>query len=207
MPMGRIFSRRLFQAMSSYKSPFAHIRVNSDLNDDLLVWSQFLIDYNGRSFFQGDLVFSTEINLFTDAAGSYGFAAIFRTHWCSGKWPPFWVSNKAIKNVVLLELFPVVVALEIWGDQFANKRIIFNTDNKGVLFALYCLSPKSLLVIKLLRYLVILCLKFNIWIKAKYVPGKQNIITDALSRFQMACLRQLLPDADLDTFVRVFFGI
>lgn len=197
MPMGRIFSRRLSLAMSGLKSPFSHIRLTCALKDDLLVWSQFLQDFNGRSFFQEDFVFAADLELFTDAAGSQGFAAIFRSHWCSGVWPPLWIVNKFTKNIVLLELFPVLVALEIWGDQLANKRIIINTDNRGVLFALNCLSSKSLLVIKLLRYLVLLCLKLNIWIKAKHIPGNLNVIADALSRFQMARFRQLLPHADL----------
>lgn len=197
MPMGRIFSRRLSMATSGFKSPFSHIRLTCEMKDDLMVWSKFLIDFNGRSLFQSDFVFAADFELFTDAAGSHGFAAIFRSHWCCGAWPPFWISNRYIKNVVLLEIFPVVVALEIWGQQFANKRIIIHTDNKGVMFALNCLSSKSLPVIRLLRYLVLLCLKFNIWIKAKHIPGESNVIADALSRLQMVRFRQLLPKADM----------
>lgn len=197
MPVGRIFSRRLSLAMSGFKSPFSHIRITSELKDDLLVWSQFLSDYNGRTFFQEDFVFSADIDLYTDAAGAHGFAAIWSTHWCCGGWPPFWVANKATRNIVLLELFPIVVAFELWGNNFANKRILVNSDNKGVIFAINCLSSKSIFVIKLLRYFVLLCLKLNIWVKAKHVAGKSNLIADALSRFQMTRFRQLLPEADL----------
>lgn len=39
----------------------------------------------------------------------------------------------------------------------------------GVVYAVNCLSSKSLMVVKLLRYLVLLCLKFSIWIKARHV--------------------------------------
>lgn len=117
---GRIFSRRMSLATSTFKPPFSYICLTSDIKDDLLVWSQFPADYNDRSILQEDFVFSADMELYTDAAGSFSFSAIWRTHWSCG----FWVSNKATKNIVLLELFPIVVAFEIWGDFFANKRII-----------------------------------------------------------------------------------
>lgn len=70
MPVGRIFSRRMALATSGLKSPFSHIRVTADIKADLLVWSQFLLDFNGMSFSQDDFVFSADMELFTDAAGS-----------------------------------------------------------------------------------------------------------------------------------------
>lgn len=96
----------------------------------------------------------------------------------------------------LLELFPILVAVTLWGRFFANKRILVETDNKGVLFAVNCLSSGSLFVVKILRHLFFLCLKFNIWIKAQYTPGKLNVVADSLSRFQMQRFHRLLPEAD-----------
>lgn len=76
MPIGRIFSRRLYLATSGLKSPFAHIRLTKALKDDLVVWDDFLAEFNGRSFFQSDFIFAPDFRLFTDAAGSKGFGAI-----------------------------------------------------------------------------------------------------------------------------------
>lgn len=33
---------------------------------------------------------------------------------------------------MLLELFPLVVALDIWGDRLQNRRVSFLCDNLGV---------------------------------------------------------------------------
>lgn len=198
MPVGRIFSRRLYMATAGLKSPFAHIRLTASLKDDLVVWADFLATFNGRSFFQSDFIFAPDFRLFTDAAGSKGFAAIWGSHWSCGAWPEAWIRMKATRNVVLLELFPVLVAVALWGEFFANRRILVETDNKGVLFAVNCLSSSSLWVVKILRHLVFLCLKFNIWIKAKYTPGVLNNLADSLSRFQMQRFRELLPGADAE---------
>lgn len=38
-------------------------------------------------FFQADFIPAQDFLLFTDAAGSRAFAAIWRLHWCCGAWP------------------------------------------------------------------------------------------------------------------------
>lgn len=159
--------------------------MSNTLKEDLLVWAKFLDTYNGRSFFQSEFVFAPDFRLFTDAAGSKGFVAIWGTHWCCVAWLDSWISKISMKNVVLLELFPILVAMELWGACFANRRIFSRNSNKGVLFAVNCLSSSSLLVIKVLRQTVFLCLKYNVWLKAKYTPGRLNVIADSVSRFQM----------------------
>lgn len=54
---------------------------------------------------------------------------------------------------MLLELFPIMMAVALWGRFFTNKWILVETDNKGVLFAVNCLSSGSFFVVKILRHL------------------------------------------------------
>lgn len=168
MPVGRIISRRLYLSISGLKSPFAHIRLSKSSKEDLAVWTRFLDSFNGHSFFQLDLIVAPDFRLFTDATGSKGFAAIWRMYWCCAAWPESWHSKQATKNVVLLESFPVLVALELWGRQFENRRILVETDNTGVLLPINCLSSSSLFRVAVLRQVFFLCLEFNIWLEAKY---------------------------------------
>lgn len=60
------------------------------------------------------LVSNFDLELFTDAAGSTGFGAFFQGQWSAGPWPQSWVDAGFTKNIVLLELFPVVLAVELW---------------------------------------------------------------------------------------------
>ena len=48
-----------------------------------------------------------------------------------------------MKNLVLLELFPVVVALELWGTVFSNKKVCLHCDNLGVVQVINSLPGDS----------------------------------------------------------------
>lgn len=51
---------------------------------------------------------------------------------------------------------------------------------------------------KLVRRLVLATLKWNIHFRAKHIPGKHNITTGRLSRFQFQVAFQHLPQLDLE---------
>lgn len=143
-----------------------------------------------------DAVSAFDIDLFTDAASSVGFGAYFKGRWCSGLWPSSWVEKGWVRNMALLELFPILVSVVIWGEEFRDKKICFHCDNLGVVFAINQLSASSPPVVKVLQHLVLECLSWNIWVVAKHVPGVCNTIADAISRSQWERFRELAPEAD-----------
>ncbi|XP_072259315.1 protein-glutamine gamma-glutamyltransferase E-like [Pyxicephalus adspersus] len=63
-----------------------------------------------------------DLELFTVAAGSMRFGAYFQGRWCVGAWPQEWVEAELVKNLVVLELFPIVVSVELWGEALADKK-------------------------------------------------------------------------------------
>ncbi|XP_077309871.1 integrase/recombinase xerD homolog [Lithobates pipiens] len=56
--------------------------------------------------------------------------------------------------MVLLELFPVVLAVELWGEAFRDRKVRFHVDNLGVVQVLNRMSAASPPVVRLLRHLV-----------------------------------------------------
>ena len=52
----------------------------------------------------------------------------------------------------------------------------------------------------LLRHLTLLTMQFNIYLHAVHIPGKQNDIADAISRFQFQRFRHLALDADINPY-------
>ncbi|KAM9302167.1 uncharacterized protein PAF06_015443 [Gastrophryne carolinensis] len=195
LPMGRVFSRRLSLATAGVKEAHHFIRLTGGLKEDLRMWVSFLSSFNGLVYWLDPVRENREVGLFTDAAGSTGFGAYFAGRWCAAPWPERVRSSSHIRNLALLELFPVVVALALWGEDLQNKSVLFHSDNMAVVSAINAQTASSPPVVKLLRQLVLSCLQYNILFRAVHVPGVANGIADALSRFQMDRFRELAPEA------------
>ena len=192
---GRPFLRRLIDLTIGVRFPHYHIRLTKSVKEDLDLWLNFLEGHNGRVLFLDQaLTMAHDINLFTDASGSIGYGAIFGTHWFCGPWSAWWINH----NITLLELYPVVLALEVWGPLLSQKRILLHTDNQALVAVLQKQSSKEPLVMVLVRRLVLCCLKHNLVLTAEHIAGKDNTIADALSRLQMVRFRELSPQADQD---------
>ena len=192
---GRPFLRRLFDWTIGVKEPWHHKRLEKDVKEDMLVWLHFLSAFNGKSIFPDRHITPAEkIQFFTDAAGETGsgYGGIFRTAWFNGKWSDWWLEQ----NITLLELYPIVVAVELWGPALRNKRILIRTDNQALVSVLTKQTSKEPLVMILVRRLVLFCLRFNLILSALHIPGIKNQIADALSRLQMKEFRDRAPWAD-----------
>ena len=121
-----------------------------------MLWLRFLDDFNSRSFFSTDVwETSQSLQFYTDAAASIGFAGVFDRHWLHGTWPNHWKSY----NIALLELFPIVIAVQIWGHIMAD--IIFFSDNAAFVDIINNQTSKHQGIMVLLRDLVLSCLRHN----------------------------------------------
>lgn len=195
IPMGRVFCRKLERATAGVTKPHHTVRLSSEIKGDLKVWASFLRDFNLERIWSSAPQPNGLLQLFTDAAGSTGFGAFFQGAWCVAAWPPEWRNCGYTSNLLLLELFPIIVAVELWAGSLANRVIVFWCDNLGVVQAINnqrCCSPPAL---RLLRHLVLRCLLFNISFTARHVPGVDNQVADALSRFDFVRFRALCPGA------------
>lgn len=98
----------------------------------------------------------------------------------------------------MLGFFPILVAVHIWATEFANAAVKFWCDNLAVVHIVNRQTSKSPKVMQLVRALVQHCLTINTQFIARHVPGVQNSIADALSRFQGERFRLLAPEAGSD---------
>ena len=161
----------------------------------MLAWRQFLMYFSGSVVFPSRIWHSSQtLQLFTDASAEIGFGAFFNGRWTHGKWP---LSVRLMQfSIAFLELFPIVLALRLWGPVLSNKCVIFWSDNEAVVTIINRQTSRCCHIMQLVRTLVICCLELNIHFKARHIPGIDNGIADALSRFQMARFRHLAPGAD-----------
>lgn len=186
---GRAFLRRLYNLTKKAQKKHHHVRIDKEAQKDLRAWDSFLESFNGKTLLLKQIWNSSDIfNLYTDSAKSCGYAAVFGDHWCAGPWP-----DNLNHHITLLELYPIVLALKLWGYKLQDKCVEFYTDNLAVVYIINNQTSKDNTIMTLVRLLVLRCLKYNILFCAKHIPGKFNVTADLLSRFQVQAARRHKP--------------
>ena len=148
---------------------------------------------NGNSFFMfPKWISSTTLNLFTDSSGTIGYGAYFDGRWFQG----CWTNAQAKESIQWKELFPIVLAAATWCHLWAKKCIIFMCDNLVITSAIASGTSKPPDIMSLLRQLFFCSAEHNFSTTAKHIPGKSNVIADALSRFNIQVFCQAAPNVD-----------
>ena len=133
-----------------------------------------------------------DLEMASDASGSFGFGAVFRTHWLYGKWP----SALQSASIKYKELFPIVVAVHVWGSSWFKQVVLFHCDNESVVFILNSHTSRAPDVMHLLRLLLMAAAHHNFIFSAQHIARSANKIPDAISRFHWQAFRHLAPQAD-----------
>lgn len=119
--------------------------------DKLKAWSIFLNCFNRKSLFLSDhWENSVSLQLYTDAS-NIGFGCYLGNQYFSGVWPKAWESY----HITFKELFPIVLAVQLWGKQFLNRCIVFFTDNDAVVHIINRQTFKDKTIIVLVFRLVL----------------------------------------------------
>ena len=204
IPSGRPFIGRMYKAIASVASdgkkvnPNFKVRVTKGIQEDLTMWKNFLID---PSFARHrEIPFTTFLGtsengplIYADSAGcaTKGFGCVFpeKGLWAFGSWPrEFFAQRKP--NIMLLELYATVIAVDIWAPLLRNKQIRLRSDNMSTVFELNKKSSRKSERMALLRHLTHTCLSFQIYVTARHQPGKQNILSDILSRGKVQLFKE-----------------
>ena len=189
-PPGRCFLRRLIDLTIGLKRPGHFVRVSNEVKADLFTWQQFFQEYNGKSFFLNEKWENClSLQLFTDAAGAHGFGPVFGSHRCYGEWPKEWLGQ----NIAILEFYPIVLSLMLWGDHIRDRCITFFTDNEALVHVVNKSTCRDTSLMIFVRKLLLVCLRHSILFKAKHISGFKNTLADALSRLQIERFKKLAP--------------
>ena len=192
VPSGRTFLRRLLNLLRGSKRHQQFIRLNQQCQLDLLWWEELLPTWNGVSFFDlPDWAPMPDFQVSTDAAGTLGFGAYFQGEWFSAAWLP---SQQAL-GMTYKELYPIVIACHLWGSAWSRHRVLFHCDNLSVVHIIRNGTCQDENVMHLVRDLFLISTKCEFRVSAAHLPGKTNLIADALSRFNFQDFLRLAPGA------------
>ena len=182
VPLGRLHKRPLQRALASR---WSHTQGSWD---DLIPLGQWFLEATSHWL---DLTWLLEgvplvpptpqLQLYTDAS-SVGWGAHVADQSAAG----IWSADQTHLHINMLEMEAVAQALRAFQTLLQHKSVLLNTDNTTV--ACYInkqggarSSTLSLKAEEILRF----CQENHVWLVARHVPGKLNIVADALSRPHM----------------------
>ena len=188
---GRSFLSRLIARAYSVRELHHNVRFNSRMRKECKIWLRFIDRWNGKSLFiSGKNLVDDEV-FFTDAAGAVGYGGFFQGKWFSVAW----TTEQLAWDIVAKELYPIVVAAQVWGGSWSGRRVVVKCDNSSTVAALNKSYSNKVLISDMLRVLMFFSLTGNFHMRAIHIPGKYNNISDALSRLQVDRFRNLVPTA------------
>jgi len=76
-----------------------------------------------------------------------------------------------MKDISVLELYPIVGGLIMWEDKLTNQRVVFFSDNERVVPVINKQTTKDKALLALLGQLVLVCWRYNILFKARHIAG------------------------------------
>ena len=189
---GRAFLRRLISSIIGVKEPYHFVKISAEMKSDLEMWKTFVESFNGKSMFLQDRFLTSDVlSLYTDAAASFGYGAIYSSYWFYGAFPP----QCRNYNITLLELYPIVLAINVWGHLWKNHCVRFYTDNLALVYILNQKTSKDKKIMKLVRCLVLACMNHNVMFQASHISGCKNVLADSLSRLQVQEFQRLSPSS------------
>ncbi len=168
--------------------PTRKIRVTSQIRCDLEIWKYLLLHFNGSTIIKELNWDVPDFKVFSDASGR-GFGAVFGEQWIQGEFPEWWNG----KPIAVKELVPVFLVVLIWHKFFENMNVLFYVDNMAVVSILNSQTSSDKDIMKMLRKIIVLAMLNNVTIQSKHIPGKYNIVTDAISRFQIEKAEKWAP--------------
>lgn len=202
---GRAFTRRMYSKFSNPRlKQHYHITVDRELRQDSIVWKRFL-NLTGavnRPFidFSKDTT-ATELNWYTDSSRNteYGFGCYFSGRYAFALW------NDSEQDFILkyepsinfLELYAIVLSVELWCHLIQNRRVTIFSDNESAVHMINNSSSTCKSCMKLIRILTLTSLRHNTRIFLKHVPGKFNVLSDSLSRDNLPRFLKFAPKHNL----------
>ena len=204
---GRTFSRRIINLIRFLPDGEKLVHIPQWMKEDLVWWKNFIEIFNGKAkVIQCSLAPSVKIE--TDSSMS-GFGARWDGDWLAGVWSEdkegesatyldhHWAKEPTeydpVDDINLLELWPVLAAVERWGDYWRNSKITVLTDNTQVKWMIATGRSKSIKAMWWLRELFWRCCVYNIQLVSKWISTKENTVADYLSRLSDPKSRGSLP--------------
>ena len=83
------------------------------------------------------------------------------------------------RNIAILEFYPIVISVYLWGHAMRDRCILFFTNNESLVHVINKQSSKDKSLMFFVRKLILICLEYNIVSKAKHISHVKNRLADS----------------------------
>ena len=182
IPLGRLALRPLQQYLRAQGllERQTHSRAHPQRADQCLLQSLLSPWRNPQFLSQGIPIrrFRAELVLHTDAS-EHGWGAHLGDHQAHGTWGPLELGL----HINILELRAVRLALQVFLGRVEGRQILVSSDNTSVVaYINHQGGTRSATLLQEVSDLLLWCHSNRIQLRARHIPGRLNVIADALSR-------------------------
>ena len=188
---GRTFMRRMFELLRGARRGQRFVRLNTPIKSDLQWWHLFMAHWNGVAMMTNLSQGASGPHLYSDASGTFGCGAWWGDKWFQLPWP----QENGYSSIAQKELLPIVLACILWGAAWRGALVTAHCDNMAVVEVVNSGYSKDGALAQLLRVLFFARAQWEVEIKAVHIPGRQNVLADALSRNKMQLFFSQAPGA------------
>jgi hypothetical protein len=186
---GRSFMRNLINLIAKLKKSHHRIRLSKPAKDDISWWVTGLEYFHGTTGFLCDSPLPS-YEFATDSC-LVGGGGHFGNQWFYVNWA-IDMPEVSSSHINVLELETVLLAAELWGPLWRNRCILVRSDNMATVSAVNKGSSRSVEMLGIIQRIFWLSVKFGFRLKAAFIPGKCNILSDLISRLHSSASAQVL---------------
>ena len=174
----RYFVNRLLENLRSANA--TKIVVNEDIRKDIAWFIKFLPVFNNSTTYDHkDIAWAQSLAI--DAC-LQGVGGVWDENVYTCVLPEVMRQDDTL-NITHFEMVNIIIALKLWGQQWANKKVLLKTDNMAVAHICTNGYTRDMVLATYVRNMWLLTAKYDIELVVQHVEGKNNVIADVLSRW------------------------
>ena len=174
---GRVFLRRILDAIAKLHHPYHKVCVHGPLKSDIEWWHTCLTIFNGVA---ACISATSTSSILTDAClksgGAFYNGDFFYTTWADD------VPDVASLPINYKEAMIATLSVARWASGCSNSVVYVYTDNQCAKAIIDKCSCRNSTVMTALRTMFWLSVQYNFVVKSIYIPGVKHVLADTVSR-------------------------
>ena len=173
---GTVFFNRLLTLLRKLKRPNHSIYFSAEAKKDVAWWLRTLKEFKGECPIPPSVW--TPLTSFSTDASLDGFGMVWGERAIAG----LFALEFEHLDISKKEMLTVVAAVKHWFVDLSNLKVKFFMDNQACIALINYGITKSPFLASCLREMQYYLAKYNIEIRAEYIPSKSNFLADLCSR-------------------------